>query len=85
MWKIPLKIFLTIKRLEDILKQSGFTYQMLTDSINDVLSRGIFPDSLKFSDITPVHKKDEATDKENYRPVSKKLFMINLVNIWKNT
>ena len=53
-----------------ILKQSGFTYQMLTDCINGALSEGIFPDSLKSADITPVHKKDETTDKENYRPVS---------------
>ena len=51
-------------------KQSDFTYQMLTDCINDALSEGIFPDNLKFANITPVHKKDEATDKENYRPVS---------------
>ena len=53
-----------------ILKQSGFTYQMLTDCINDALSQGIFPDSLKLANTMPVHKKDEATDKENYRPVS---------------
>ena len=43
---------------------------MLTDYINDALSQGIFPDSLKFANITPVHKKDHATDKENYRAVS---------------
>ena len=53
-----------------ILKQCGFTYRMLTDWINDALSQGIFLDSLKFSNITPVHKKDEANDKQNYRPVS---------------
>ena len=53
-----------------ILKQCGFTYQMLTDCINNVLYLGIFPDSLKCANITPVHKKDEATDKQNYRPVS---------------
>ena len=52
-----------------IIKQSGFTYQMLTDFINDALSQGIFPDSLKFANITPVHKKDEASNKESYRPV----------------
>ena len=28
------------------------------------------PDSLKFGDITPVHKNDETTNKENYRPIS---------------
>ena len=53
-----------------ILKQSGFTYQMLTDCINGALSQGILPDSLKLANITPVHKKDETTDKGNYRPVS---------------
>ena len=75
-----------------ILKQSGFTYQMLTDCMNHGLSRRIFPDSLKFTNITPVYKKDEAPDKENYRPVCvlplfsktlKKSFMINLVKLWK--
>ena len=55
----------------NILKQSRFTYEMLTDCINDaIVGENIFPDSLKFSDITPVHKKDEKTNKENYRPVS---------------
>ena len=39
-------------------------------TLNDALSRGIFPGSLKVANITQVHKKDEATDKENYRPVS---------------
>ena len=37
---------------------------------NDSLLKGTFPDSLKFENITPVQKKDEQTDKENYRPVS---------------
>ena len=37
---------------------------MLTDCINDALSRGISPDNLKSSNIKLVHKKDEATDKE---------------------
>ena len=53
-----------------ILKQCCFTYQMLTDCINDALSPDIFPDSLKLANITPVHKKDEPTHKQNYRPVS---------------
>ena len=52
------------------LKQCVIAYQMLADCINDILSQGIFPNTLKFANITPVHKKDEATDKENYRPVS---------------
>ena len=44
---------------------------MLTDCINDAIAgENIFPDSLKLADITPVYKKDETTNKENYRPVS---------------
>ena len=59
--EIPLNIF----------KQSRFTYKMLTDYINDAIVReNMFPDSLKFGNITPVHKKDETNNKENYRPVS---------------
>ena len=53
-----------------ILKQSGFTYQILMDCINDAIHKSVFPDSLKIANITPVHKKEVPTDKENYRPVS---------------
>ena len=59
--KMLLEIFL--------LKQSSFTYEMLRDCINDNLLNATFPDSLKLGNIIPVHKKDETTDKENYRPV----------------
>ena len=66
-----------------ILKQIGFIYQMLTDCINNALSQGIFPDSSKVANITPVDKKDEATDKENCRPVNvlplKYRFFYNMV------
>ena len=55
----------------NILRQSRFTYEMLTDYINDaIVGENIFPDSVKFADITPVHNKNETTNKENYRPVS---------------
>ena len=55
----------------NILKQSRFAYKMLTDCINDaIVGEDIFPDSLKFGDIIPVHKKDETTNKENYRPTN---------------
>ena len=53
-----------------ILKQFGFNYQILTDCINDAINKDVFPDSLKIAKITPAHKKDEPTDKENYRPLS---------------
>ena len=55
----------------NILKQSRFTYELLTDCINGTIVReNIFPDSLKFADVTPEHQKDETTNKENYRPIS---------------
>ena len=55
----------------NILKQSRFTYKMLTDCINDaIVGENMFPDSLKFADIRPMHKKDEISNSENYRPVS---------------
>ena len=53
-----------------ILKQFGFTYQILTDYINDAINKGVFPDSLKITNNTPAHKKDKPTDKEKYRPVN---------------
>ena len=43
---------------------------MLRDCINDCLLKGPFPDSLKLANVKPFHKKDEPTDKENYRPAS---------------
>ena len=51
---------------------------MLTDCINDALPRGIFPGRLKFANNTPVHKKNEATDKKNHRPVSVTFVFKNL-------
>ena len=40
------------------------------NDINNYIDYSIFPDKQKEADITPVHKKDDRTDKTNYRPVS---------------
>ena len=37
---------------------------------NVAIKEGIFPNSLKLADLTPAHKKQEKTNKENYRPIS---------------
>ena len=42
----------------------------LTILINNCLKRGVFPDDLKLADITPILKKEDSLNKENYRPVS---------------
>ena len=38
--------------------------------INEILRTGNFPDKLKLADITPVFKKNNPLEKENYRPVN---------------
>ena len=40
------------------------------DEFNKSLALGIFPSSMKLANITPVFKKDDRTDKSNYRPIS---------------
>ena len=52
------------------LKQPGFTQEMLKDCIDYSFLKNIFPGNLKLENITISHKKDEKTDKENYRPMS---------------
>ena len=37
---------------------------------NDCVQNGVFPDLLKLADVTSLHKTEEKTRKENYRPVS---------------
>ena len=52
-----------------ILKESTFCFPELTNCINESLTNNKFPDTLKLSDITPVFKKLDSSDKANYRPV----------------
>jgi hypothetical protein len=42
----------------------------LTDCINASISENIFPSELKLGDISPAFKKDDSTDKDNFRPIS---------------
>ena len=54
----------------DILKNSEFCFSELTKCINKAFNENRFPDTLKLSDIVPVFKKLDPTDKTNFRPVS---------------
>ena len=58
---IPLKI---IKENVDIISYFIF------DNSNNSLSCATFPTSMKYADVIPIHKTDDKTDKENYRPIS---------------
>ena len=53
-----------------ILKESKFCCPKPTDCINESLTKNQLPDTLKLSNITPVFKKLDPSDKANYRPVS---------------
>ena len=51
-------------------QNSDICSPILLDLINDSFKNSEFPDKLKVADITPVFKKDDATNVNNYRPVS---------------
>ena len=54
-----------------ILKDSLSVYtKELTTVFNNCLKDGLFPNELKLADISPVFKKDDDLNKENYRSVS---------------
>ena len=43
---------------------------ILLEVFNKSLALGRFPSSMTLANITPVFKKDDRTDKNNYRPIS---------------
>ena len=44
--------------------------QQLSSLINLSINTGVFPNSLKVAQVTPIHKKNDPLNKSNYRPVS---------------
>ena len=44
--------------------------QKLADIFNESIKIGKFPITLKKAKVTPVYKKDDMNDKQNYRPVN---------------
>ena len=78
----------------NILKiASNVCTDSLTDCINNSINDCTFPDDLKCADVTPVYKKNERTNKTNYRPISilpvlSKIFeriMFDQINIFMQT
>ena len=55
----------------NIIKDSA---EVLTSSLTDLFNTSVinclFPSDLKYANVSPLHKKDDTTNKENYRPVS---------------
>ena len=58
---ISIKIF---KKNVDIISH------FLFHNVNKLLSCSTFPTGMKYADVTLTHKKDDKTDKRNYRPIS---------------
>ena len=54
----------------NILKECNFAFSVLNNCINKSFENGAFPDCLKEANVTPIFKKDDPLDKENYRLVS---------------
>ena len=52
------------------MKKSNFSFNELTICVNYALINRKFPITLKNANVTPVHKKNDLTDKTNFRPVS---------------
>ena len=54
-----------------IIKDATHVYfHRLTIIFNNCIKNSKFPDILKYADIAPVFKKEDTTDKSNYRPIS---------------
>ena len=83
---LKIKLELKFKRAEVLKdlnakkakQENDIPIKLVKKNINSVLSRRLnfhidktsFANSLKQTDITPVHKKDDTNDKNNYTPVS---------------
>ena len=53
-----------LKKLEPLISES------LALIINQSFYTGLFPDKLKLAKVIPIHKKNETSFVENYRPIS---------------
>ena len=72
MHKLNTKKATTFKNIPPkILKDNAdIVCPILLDLVNASFKNNTFPNELKVADVTPVFKKEDATDVKNYRPVS---------------
>ena len=54
----------------DILKSTLDIQFPFTNSINVSIRKGCFPEELKLDEVSPIFKKKDNLDRENYRPLS---------------
>ena len=58
---------ISVKLLKEIKHEIIKPVALIT---NQCILTGVFPDTLKIAKIIPIHKKDDKTQLENYRPIS---------------
>ena len=64
---ISQKADITVKIIKENIDIGSY---FLYHKFNSSFSCSTFPTGLKYAEVTPIHKKDDKTDKENYRPRS---------------
>ena len=64
----------------EIIKENVDISHFLYHNFNNSLSCSAFPTGMKYEDVTPIHKKDDKTDKTNYRPIS---ILPNLIKVYE--
>ena len=52
-----------------IKENSDVFADFILKNLNDGISQSVFPSALKLASITPVHKKDSRSKKDNYHPI----------------
>ena len=58
------------EELNDFSRFHRVFLNLLNNLLNTSLERGCFPNQLNLAEVTPVFKKEDELNKENYRPVS---------------
>ena len=56
--------------VKNLKENVDITGNILHKIIHDAILNCYFPDKLKMADISPNHKKEDMTNKDNYRPIS---------------
>ena len=55
---------------KSLIENSDIISNYIANFYNDSIKNQFFPESLKFANLIPIYKKEDRTNKENYRPVS---------------
>ena len=77
---LPINKFTISSDISTIKQHAQIYSKKMTDIFNESRKIGKYADILKKAEVTPVYKKDDMTDKQNYRPVCT---LSNLSKIFK--